>query len=245
MLMGEPMSWAVVVAAGSGRRMGSALPKQFLTVNRRSILAHCLRALLSHPAVLGAVVALPRGYVRYTREKILARERLGKPVVLVVGGPERSESVVRALRLVPPDVSHVIIHDGVRPCVPHALIDRLLDGAFRWGAAIPGLRATDTLKEIGPDRSVVRTLERDQVVAVQTPQAFRRELIERAYARIDRRRHTDCSSALEAVGVPVRVVEGAAENIKVTTPIDLAVLGALLGSRDPRPAAGAVRRRRT
>lgn len=224
-------TWAVVVAAGRGARMGSATPKQFLPLLGRPLLAHTLDALLSHPAVDGAVVAIPHGWRDRVVGEVLPHLTAGKPVRLVSGGPSRAESVRRALARVPRSVPVVLVHDGARPRIVSALIDRLLAAVALHGAAIPALPATDTLKERTPAGFVKRTLDRARIVCVQTPQAFRRDVIDRAYARARAvERITDCSGLVERSGGKVAIVAGERENLKVTEPMDLAIVASLLAA---------------
>lgn len=228
-------SWAVVVAAGRGARMGSATPKQFLPLLGRPLLAHTLDALLSHPAVDGATVAIPHGWHDRVVGEVLPHLTVDKPVRLVAGGASRAESVRRGLARVPRSVHVVLVHDGARPRIGSALIDRLLEAVARHGAAIPALPATDTLKERTPSGFVKRTLDRARIVCVQTPQAFRRDVIERAYARVRApERITDCSGVVEQAGGKIAIVAGERENLKVTEPMDLAIVASLL---DPEAAS--------
>ena len=215
--------WTIIVAAGQGRRFATALPKQFLDLAGQPLLVHSMSVLLGHGAVEGAIVALPRGFVRFMNEEILPVARFEKPVKLIVGGQERADSVRRALAVLPARVSHVMIHDGVRPLIDDALLDRLLEGVLRYGAVIPGIPVVDTLKEISTNRRVIRTLDRSRIVAIQTPQVFRRELIENAYRKAGRwaSRYTDCAGIVEHFGQTVHVVSGDRDNLKVTTPRDL------------------------
>lgn len=233
--------WAVVVAAGKGVRMGGATPKQFVEVAGRPLVAHTLDALLAHASVEGAVVAVPRGAKKFVEQQVLARLASSKPVKLVSGGDSRAASVKRALAALPARADTVLVHDGARPLVARALVDRLLAAVARHRAAIPALPATETLKEVAPDGTVVRTLPRERIVCVQTPQAFARDLIERAFAVDDAAlaRATDCASLVEAAGAPVATVPGERDNLKVTEPADLAFVASRLAAR-PRVVAGSV-----
>jgi 2-C-methyl-D-erythritol 4-phosphate cytidylyltransferase len=230
--------WAVVVAAGRGARMGSATPKQFLPLAGRPLLCHTLDALLAHPAVAGAVVAIPHGWRERVVGEVVAHLTAKKPVRLVSGGRTRAESVSRGLARTPAAAEVVLVHDGARPRIALALIDRLLAAVARHGAAIPALPATDTLKERTAGGLVKRTLDRDRIVCVQTPQAFRRELLARAYARGGAiARATDCASVVERLGAKVAIVPGERENLKVTDPLDLVIATRLLAPASS-PMAG-------
>jgi 2-C-methyl-D-erythritol 4-phosphate cytidylyltransferase len=228
-------TWAVVVAAGRGYRLGGPVPKQFLSVGGHTVLGHTLRALLNHPQVEGAVITLPRGYQKVTRE-ILARTGITKPVRLRIGGAERAESVRLGLEAVPAAVGYVMIHDGVRPCVDSALINRLLAAVGTAGAVIPGVPVTDSLKEITPKGYVRRTVDRSRIWAAQTPQVFSRSLLEEAYRRAGpaASQYTDCSGLVAQAGNRVRIVDGDRDNLKVTHPRDLKLVRDILRSRFTR-----------
>ena len=234
-------TWAIVVAAGRGLRMGSAVPKQFVDVAGRPLVAHTLDALLAHPGIDGAVLAIPRGARALVTTSVLRRLITAKPVKLATGGATRAESVMKALAQVPARAGTVLVHDGARPRVSLALVDRLLAAVARHGAAIPGVPAVDTLKERTPSGFVKRTLARESIVCVQTPQAFARDVLERAFREAGARmaEATDCSGLVERTGVRVAIVPGERDNVKVTEPQDLVLLEGFLASR-PRPVAGSV-----
>lgn len=234
-------TWTIVVAAGKGLRMGGALPKQFLDVGGRPLVAHTLDALLAHPRVDGAVVAIPRGARSLVTKSVLGRLVTGKPVRLVTGGASRAESVQKALAKLPAEAGTVLVHDGARPLVRREMLDRLLDAVARHGAAIPALPATDTLKQRTAQGFVKKTLKREEIVCVQTPQAFARPVLERAFleAGAALALATDCSGLVERTGARVAIVQGERDNVKVTEPADLAHVASKLASR-PRRVAGSV-----
>jgi len=199
--------WTVVVAAGTGERFGG--PKQFAMLGGRPLVAWALDAARSVSA--GVVLVVPA-------EHQGAAGGLGADAV-VAGGPTRSDSVRAGLAAVPDDAEIVVVHDGARPLATSSLF-RAVVGAVEDGAeaAVPALAVADTLK-IVEDGTVTATLERTGVVAVQTPQAFRADLLRRAHrSRADA---TDDAALAEAVGATVRVVPGEPANVKVTTPADL------------------------
>jgi 2-C-methyl-D-erythritol 4-phosphate cytidylyltransferase len=206
--------WAVVVAGGTGDRFGG--PKQFARLGGRPVLAWALEA--ARPAVDGLVLVVPTG-----KEAELAGA--GADVV-VPGGASRAASVRAGLAAVPADASVVVVHDGARPLASTALFRVVID-AVRSGAdaAVPALAVTDTVKEVAGD-TVVRSLDRQRLVAVQTPQAFRAEAL-RAAHRNDGEA-TDDASLVERAGGTVRVVPGEVRNVKVTTPADLELVAALV-----------------
>jgi 2-C-methyl-D-erythritol 4-phosphate cytidylyltransferase len=226
---GRPRAAAVVVAGGAGRRVGGELPKQFLEVGGVPILLRATLPFLGHPAVRSVIVVLPAEYAS-TPPPWLDRRDL----VLVAGGAERSDSVRNGLLAVPPDVETVLIHDGARPFVSRAVIDRVL-GAAAHGPAIAAIPAADTIKEVDASRRIVGTPDRARLWQAQTPQGFPRDLLLEAHrrARVEAAPATDDAALLERMGVAVHVVEGAPENIKITRPVDLVFAEALAAHLAP------------
>jgi 2-C-methyl-D-erythritol 4-phosphate cytidylyltransferase len=220
--LGEPVEGigAVVVAAGSGTRFGGTggPRKQYRELAGRPLLAWSLRTLLDHPAIAMVVAVLPPDDVD------APPEWLGDlPVLRVPGGEQRGDSVRNGLDALDPALGTVLIHDGARPLLSRELLDRILVAA-RGGAVVPGLRLTDTLKEVGEDGHIVRTLDRARFWTVQTPQAFPAAVLRQVHrrARDEGISGTDDAALLERYGHPVRIVEGEATNLKVTTQADLA-----------------------
>jgi len=214
---------AIVVAAGAGRRFGSA--KQFALLRGKSVLERSLDALAGHPQVDEIVLVLPAGEAgaRY-------RKRWSKVVSVVRGGEKRQDSVWRGfvrLRSGPADL--VLVHDAVRPLVSEEVITRVIAEAKEGGAAVAAVPVEDTIKEAAAG-VVVRTLVRDNLRCIQTPQAFAREVLDRALrkARQDRFYGTDEAALVERTGHPVALVQGDRRNIKITTAADLKIAEALL-----------------
>lgn len=224
---------AVVVAAGSGSRFGAGgPPKQFRDLLGRPLLEWSLRLFLDHPRVEHTVVVLPPASVDEPPDW-LAR----LPVARVPGGAERGDSVRRGISSLDPAIDIVLVHDGARPLVTAGLVDRLLDAAVS-SAVIPGLPVTDTLKEVGEGRRITATVDRSRLWRVQTPQAFPLAILRRCHERAAAEGYsaTDDAALLERYGEEVRVIEGDADNIKVTTPPDFA-LAEHLAQRLPSPPA--------
>ena len=214
---------AIIVAAGAGKRFGSA--KQFALLRGKSVLDRSLEAFVAHPEVDEIVLVLPA-------EEDAARYRKpgGKVVAAVRGGKRRQDSVVRGFERLdsrPADI--VLVHDGVRPLVSREVITRVIAKARECGAAIAAIPVEDTVKEAAGG-IVVRTLERENLQRVQTPQAFAREVFDRALrkAREDGFYGTDEAALVERTGHPVAVVPGDRRNIKITTAADLKIAEALL-----------------
>jgi 2-C-methyl-D-erythritol 4-phosphate cytidylyltransferase len=216
---------AIIVAAGQGRRFGSA--KQFAALRGRPVLEWTLDAFENHPEVAGIVLVLPD-------EKDGARfiGRYPKITAVVRGGRRRQDSVRRGFARVPAGAGDVVlVHDGVRPLVSAAVISRVIREAARRGAAVPVVPVEDTIKEAVRGR-VVRTVDRAHLCRVQTPQGFSYAVLDKALRRAVRERLTvtDDSALAELAGAEVRAVEGDPRNIKVTTPSDLILAEALLGA---------------
>jgi 2-C-methyl-D-erythritol 4-phosphate cytidylyltransferase len=227
---------AVIVAAGgAGRRMGG-VRKQYLELCGEPVLVRSLRPFLAHPAVEWAVVALPAEDAVDPPDWLTG---LDARIRVVAGGAERGDSVRRALEAVPDEAEFVLVHDAARPLVTAAVIDRVLDAAAGGVGAVAAVPVTDTLKEVGPDGTIVATPDRRRYWRAQTPQGFPRALLVEAHRRAvaEGVAATDDAALIERYGGRVVVVEGAPENLKVTEPVDLLVAEALLRARD----RGAVR----
>ena len=219
---------AIVVAGGAGARMGTEerIRKQYRDLGGKPLLAWSIDSFLEHTRVTSVVVVLPREDVASPHEWLKTRA-----VRIVEGGPERSDSVRRGLDAVPTGTDIVLIHDGARPFVDAALVDRVIAGAI-GGAAIPGIPATDTLKQVDSARLIVRTIDRSAIWQAQTPQGFRYDLLRRLHDALadDGQKVTDDASLCERAGVPVRVVDGDPRNVKITRSIDLDIARRMVGS---------------
>lgn len=216
-------TWAIVVAAGSGERLGADRPKAFVKFGERTLVAACLEAFEDHDGIDGIVVAVPEGFE--TDMSLIADDLgAGKIAAAVAGGPSRAESVANALACLPDSAHFVLVHDAARPLVDEALIDRVMEGLAEGAdGVVPALAVTDTVKLLGPEGAVIQTLERAALRAVQTPQGFPVERLRAAVAASERLADaTDCASLVEAAGGRVICVEGDPRNLKVTTPEDLA-----------------------
>ena len=224
---------ALIVAAGQGLRMGTQRRKQYLSLAGLPILTRTLQVFDRSRIVEQILVAVPTSELRFCETEIVARAGLKKRVALVAGGARRQDSVFNGLQWLSEGEGIVLIHDGVRPLVTEALIDACIQGASEWGACIPAVRAVDTPKQINADGIITRTISRETLRMAQTPQAFRLSLIHNAHAEARRRglEATDDASLVEYMGAAVHVIPGLPENIKITTPGDLAVAEALFALR--------------
>lgn len=226
------MNVAIIVAAGRGSRAGGARAKQFREISGTPIIIHTLSRFELCETISEAVVVLP-GDAREEFRALAARHGLRKVSRAVQGGETRAESVWRGLQALDAEgVGVVAVHDGVRPFVTPEEIDRTVREASEGGAAVLAAPAVETVKEV-EDGRVVRTLERARLWHAQTPQCFRVELLRRAYEQPGALGAdvTDCGALVERLGATVRVVEGGADNIKITTPRDFAVAEVILKSR--------------
>lgn len=219
-------TWAILVAAGRGSRLGGDRPKAFAALAGRPLLAESLERLDTSDWIEAIVVAAPADWEEPTI--LLAEELVASKVASVVtGGATRAESVRNALAEVPGDALVVLVHDAARPLVDDAVIERLLAPLSEgWDGVVPGLPLADTVKTVEGDR-VTGTLDRGGLVAVQTPQAFLAGKLREAYAG-DLAGATDCSALVEARGGRVTWVEGDPRLLKVTTRADLDQVAAWL-----------------
>ncbi len=211
---------AILAAGGSGKRMGGSLPKQLIPLDGRSALVRSLEKLAGTPEVRRIVAAVSPQCADAVRDWI-RRNPSGLPVTIVEAGEERQDTVYRGLRAVQEDADIVLVHDAVRPFVSVSRIRQTIAAAARSGAAILAVRPKATIKRGGGDR-VEETLDRRLLWEVQTPQAFRKGVLIRAYdsALKDGFTATDDAALVERLGLPVEVVEGDETNIKITTPFD-------------------------
>jgi 2-C-methyl-D-erythritol 4-phosphate cytidylyltransferase len=215
----------VIPAAGAGRRMGG-LRKPWLELSGDPVLAHALRPFLADARVTAVRVALAADEAGAPPPWLPALDaRIG----VVAGGETRADSVAFAVAALPDDVEVIVVHDGARPLVTSAMVDRVIAVAAGGTGAVAGWPATDTLKRVAGGGRVVETPDRSALWHAQTPQGFPAAMLRAALARTDlRARATDDASLVEAAGGHVRMVEGSPWNLKVTRPADLPVAGFLL-----------------
>lgn len=218
--------WAILVAAGRGERLGLDHPKAFAQLNGQALLAEPLRRLDESDWIDAIVLVAPPGW---EEPAILLAEELGlgKVSACVAGGERRSDSVRNGLAEVPADAIVALVHDAARPFLPEAVIGRVLAPLSEgWDGAVPGLPVSDTVKKVTQDGAVVGTVSRDDLWYVQTPQAFAADVLRGAVA--SGADATDCAGLVEAAGGRVKVVEGDARLLKVTTADDLAKIASWL-----------------
>ena len=221
------ISSVIIVAAGSGIRLGVGEPKAFVKLHGRPILHYSLATLAKLPQVAEVVVAIPTGMEKRTRDEV-ARAGLEVPVKITPGGHERQDSVRAALALTSSEAQVIVIHDAARPFADPSLFRRCLEAAFARGAAIAAIPVADTLKRVA-DGAIVATVKRAGLYQAQTPQAFQRRLLVAAHERAVRERivATDDADLVEQIGGTVEIVEASALNMKITTRSDLTIAESL------------------
>ncbi|MDH5348734.1 MAG: 2-C-methyl-D-erythritol 4-phosphate cytidylyltransferase [Nitrospira sp.] len=225
---------ALVPAAGRGLRMGGQVAKQFLSLGGQPLILHSLRVLQASSVIHEIILAVPHSEMDYCLKEIVAKHHFTKVTKVVPGGAERQDSVRHALEAVHDDVDVVLVHDAVRPFLTELMINEVVCTARAKGAAIISLPMKDTVKQVGADHVIERTVDRTGLWLAQTPQAFRRDwlLLAHRKAHGEGVRATDDAYLMEWCGYPVSVVEGSGENIKVTRPEDMAIGEAILAVRN-------------
>jgi 2-C-methyl-D-erythritol 4-phosphate cytidylyltransferase/2-C-methyl-D-erythritol 2,4-cyclodiphosphate synthase len=246
---------AIIAAGGRGQRFGGALPKQLLTIGGRTVLERSVAAFVSHPSVHELVVALPAELAGNPPSYLTAAEPGSKTIRIVSGGGRRQDSVANAFRVISDRTDVIVIHDAARPFASADLISRTIAAAAEGGAAVAAVQARDTVKRTDPAgadrpaearRYVRETVPRETIYLAQTPQAFSRDVLRDALALGETGGDaTDEASLAERAGHRVRIVDGEASNIKITTPEDLPMAeaialraGATLPSRTGRAGTG-------
>jgi 2-C-methyl-D-erythritol 4-phosphate cytidylyltransferase len=225
----------ILPSAGRSTRFGDPKQKKIhADLDGRAVWLRALDPFLNRDDVTQTIVVIaPED--RELFERRFSANVAFLNITVVDGGAERVDSIARALDVVNPECEFVAVHDAARPCLTPDLVDMVFQAARAHGAALPGIPVADTLKRIGSDHTITETVSRAGLVAVQTPQAFRLELLKRAYAN----RHcvpgvTDDAMLVEALGHPCHVVDGSPFNLKITTAADLRLAAAVLQST-PKP----------
>ena len=229
--MHQSQNFAIIVAAGMGLRMGSKTKKQYLYLDKIPILARTIMAFDTCDQVREIVLVIPEQDQEYCKKYIIDPFDFAKKIHLVEGGKQRQDSVLNGLKRVrdrinPDKEAIVLIHDGVRPFINQNIIKECIQKTIEYGACIPAVKITDTVKQVCPDSSIQKTLSRQFLYTAQTPQTFKLDLIMRAfdYAIKTSFSGTDDASLIEHLGDKVVIVNGSKMNIKITTQEDL-VLG--------------------
>lgn len=214
---------AIIVAAGRGTRMGSEIPKQFMSIAGKTILETTLYKFEKSNEIDEIILIVNKDDLEFVNEEIAVDYE--KLTIVKAGGSTRTESVFEGIKAVSSNCDIVLIHDGVRPFVSYNLISNCVEGAYTFRACVPVTDLADTIKEVSDDGIVQNTLDRSALKAVQTPQAFDYELIRECYIRAitEDSVFTDDASIVEYYGHKVKTIEGLGRNIKITTPLDLRI----------------------
>lgn len=222
--------------------MGGSVPKQFLALGGQPLILHSLHVLQASSIIEEVILAVPQNEMDYCLREIVAKHRFTKVTKVVPGGHERQDSVRHALEAVHDDADVVLVHDAVRPFLTEHMVEEVVKAARAKGAAIIAVPMKDTVKQVGADHVIERTIDRQSLWLAQTPQAFRRDWLLAAHrkAHAEGIRATDDAYLIEWAGHTVCVVEGSGENIKVTRSEDLVIGEAILASRQSRGMKGSV-----
>jgi 2-C-methyl-D-erythritol 4-phosphate cytidylyltransferase len=219
---------AIITAGGSGTRMGSLLPKQFLTLNDKPILWYTLRAFIEAFHDISIILVLPKDYIK-AGEQLVEEMNIKEQTTLVIGGETRFHSVQNGIQQVK-DPAVVFVHDGVRCLITPNLIQRCLEQAIEKGSAIPAVTCTDSVRILNNHSH--ETINRDQVKIIQTPQTFLSSILIPAFNLPYQAYFTDEATVVEAFGEPVYLIEGEYTNLKITRPTDLLLANAILDERN-------------
>ena len=225
---------AIIPAAGIGARMGLTKAKQFIDLCGKPILAVTLSHFQKCNLVDKIAVVVSQDDVDYCLREIVDRYKLSKVFKVIAGGKRRQDSVRKGLEAVADSCRWVLIHDGVRPLVSNGLIERVIRAAKDFRAVITGLPVKETVKEVDTQGRVLRSVDRSQLWLIQTPQIFRLEDISLAHQEAVKHgweEATDDAFLIEKMGIPVKIIEGEANNIKVTTPQDLNIARFLISKK--------------
>jgi 2-C-methyl-D-erythritol 4-phosphate cytidylyltransferase len=217
---------AVIVAGGTGTRMGSQIPKQFLLLHDKPVLFYTIRTFLEAYDDLQIILVLPEEYIDMGREIIDAYFENNR-IQLTSGGETRFHSVQNGLRLIEEECI-IFVHDAVRCLVSIDLIHRCYENALLVGSAVPAIRSKDSIRILNEEENDNEVLDRNRIVMVQTPQTFHSKILLPAFEIDFKERFTDEATVVETLGLKISLVEGEETNIKITRPVDLLVAEALL-----------------
>ncbi|HAH18796.1 MAG TPA: 2-C-methyl-D-erythritol 4-phosphate cytidylyltransferase [Eubacterium sp.] len=230
--MRNKRSVAIVLSAGVGSRMNSDIPKQYIELMGKPIIYYTIKA-FEESNVDGIVLVCAKEYIDYCKNEIVKKYGFKKVIDVVEGGSERYESVYKGLKVCNADI--VLIHDGARACISVDVINKNVEEAYTKGAVVTGVKSKDTIKVSDDNGVIINTTNRANTWIVQTPQTFAMEALVDAYEcmmnDINRGTITDDSMVMENYGnIPVQMLEGSYENIKITTPEDLIIAEKFLKS---------------
>lgn len=216
---------AIVLAGGAGKRMNSDVSKQYMELAGKPVLHHSIAAFDSHDEIGEIVVVIRKGEEELFEREIFSKQQFRKNIKIVRGGDERSDSVRNGISILDSKSEMVLVHDGARPFLDKSIIDHNISGCRTYGACVTAVPSKDTVKIVSSSGEIVETPDRNTVFLAQTPQTFKTEIVAEALKSVQEEglAVTDDSMAVESLGVKVQIVEGSYENIKLTTPEDMAV----------------------
>ena len=225
---------AIIVAAGKGRRMESSVNKVYIDLNGKKAIVRTLEAFQENSFINEIVLVVNEKDIEYCKYEVIDFSVFTKIKKIVHGGVTRQESVQNGLEEISKQSEFVLIHDGARVMISHDIIERSIEGAISFGAVSIGVPVKDTIKVTDKNGFVIKTLERNTLWAVQTPQAFKKDIILEAHKRAKELaiEVTDDAMLVESLGYKLKLIEGSYENIKLTTPEDVIVVRAFIEDRE-------------
>jgi len=224
---------ALIPAAGRGIRMGTKEKKPYLTLAGKPILAHTLSVFEQCSLIDETILIVPEKEIKYSRISIVEAFNFKKVSKIVAGGLKRQDSVWKGLKVLKNGCEIVMVHDGVRPFLSQRNLEESIRQTANYGATVLAVAVKDTIKIVSKQAEVQKTIARNKLWAIQTPQTFKYDILKRAYEKAikDGFYGTDDSSLVERLGIKVKIIPGSYENIKITTPEDLAFGEAILKRR--------------
>lgn len=220
--------FAIIVAGGSGSRMGAALPKQFTVMAGKPLLMYSLETFFQAENEISIILVLPENHISHW-QNLCTEYKFTIPHKTVAGGESRGHSVKNGLSAIEATAGIVGVHDGARPLVVQSLVREAYSHATLSGNAVPCIPVKDSLRQKTEMGS--KPLDRSGILAVQTPQCFQLDLLRKAYEKSDFMNFTDDAQLVESLGVKIELIEGSVENLKITFPVDLILAEAILDSR--------------
>lgn len=220
----------IIPAGGKGKRMNHYKSKQYIELKGKPILEHTLEVFMRCKAIQHIIIVVGKGEVDYCKQAIIKRHSLDKVIDVVEGGKERQDSVYEGIKCVPDETDIVLIHDAARPFIKEEHILATIEEAYTSGACVLGVRVKDTIKVVNHENHIVDTPNRRMLWAIQTPQTFKKDIINEAYDQAikDKFVATDDAMVVEKYSnTAIKIIEGSYSNIKITTPEDLMIANVL------------------
>ncbi|GKX30496.1 2-C-methyl-D-erythritol 4-phosphate cytidylyltransferase [Vallitalea longa] len=221
----------IIPAAGKGKRMNTKKSKQYIELLDKPILAYTIDAFEKCDKIDNIILVVGKNEIEYVRKEIVEKYNFNKVIEIIEGGKERQDSVYEGIKSLSSNTDVVLIHDGARPFIETELIEKAIINAYEYGACVVGVRVKDTIKVSDGDNNIIDTPNRNTLWSIQTPQAFKKDLITMVYGRgiNDKYNATDDSMLVEKYSdIKVKIVEGAYSNIKITTSEDLIIAKSFL-----------------